>query len=87
MSLRRKGRKEKIEMTEEAKGALYHEYCLAYCKALEDVLHGKALSEATQEERREGVDRGCGETESKSEIFGDEVREFILDQFIKEEEA
>lgn len=29
------GRKEKIEMTEEAKGARYHEYCLAYCNALE----------------------------------------------------
>lgn len=29
------GRKEKIEMTEEVKGARYHEYCLAYCNALE----------------------------------------------------
>ena len=74
-------------MTEEAKGALYHEYCLAYCKALEDVLHGKALSEATQEERHEIVNMVCDEIESKSEFFGDEVREFILDQFIKEEEA
>lgn len=72
-------------MTEEAKGALYHEYCLAYCKALEAVLHGKSLSEATQEERHEIVNMVCDEIESKTEFFGDEVREFILDKFIEEE--
>lgn len=72
-------------MTEETKGELYHEYCLAYCKALETVLHGKALSEATQKERHEIVNTVCDEIESKSEFFGDEVREFILNQFIKEE--
>ena len=74
-------------MTEEAKGALYHEYCLAYCKALEAVLHGKALSEATQEERHEIVNMVYDEIESKTEFFGDKVREFILDRFIEEEEA
>ena len=74
-------------MTEEAKGELYHEYCLAYCKALETVLHGKALSEATQEECHKIVNMVCDEIENNTEFFGDEVREFILDQFIKEEEA
>ena len=74
-------------MTEETKGALYHEYRLAYCKALEAVLHGKALSEATLKERSEIINMVCDEIESKSEFFGDEVREFVLDRFIEEEEA
>lgn len=82
---REQGRKEKIDMTEETKGALYHEYCLAYCKALEAVLDGKALSEATQEERHKIINMVCDEIEGNTDFFGDEVREFILDRFIEEE--
>lgn len=74
-------------MTEETKGALYHEYRLAYCKALEDVLHGKALSKATLDERHEIVNMVYNEIETKTEFFGDELLEFILDRFLEEEEA
>ena len=71
-------------MTEEAKSELYHKYCLSYCKALEAVLMGKAISEATQEERHAIISMVCDDIENDTEFFGDEAREFILDKFIED---
>ena len=70
-------------ITKEMKDRIYHVYRVSYCKAVAEVMNGKAISEATQEESLKILDILCNKMQSSNEFSESDFQEFILDKLIE----
>ena len=71
-------------ITKEMKDRIYHVYRVSYCEAVAEVMNGKSISEATQEESLKILDILCNKMQSSNELFSESVfQEFILDKLIE----
>lgn len=70
-------------ISKEMKDKIYNFYRIGYCEAVAEVLHGKDITEATQEEAEKIIDLLCNLLQS-SDFSDSNFQEFILDKLIED---